>query len=53
LFLPFVTDLADFLGLADPEAIDFLGVGFFLGEVAINASKSPLLSPEGTYVLNI
>jgi hypothetical protein len=42
----------DFLGLIDPDAVDFLGVGLSLGEVAINASKSPLLSPEGTYVLN-
>lgn len=52
LLLPFAEALTDFLGLADPDAIDFLGVGLFLGEVAIKASKSPLLSPEGTYVLN-
>ena len=45
--------LTDFLGLVDPALIDFFGVGLFLGEVAINASKSPLLSPEGTYVLNV
>lgn len=52
-FLPFVEGLTDFLRLVDPDAICFLGVGLFLGEVAINASKSLLLSPEGTYVLNV
>ena len=26
LFLPFIADLTDFLGLIDPDAIDFLGV---------------------------
>lgn len=46
-----IEDLVDFLGLVDLGTVDFLGVGLFLGEVAINASKSPLLS-EGTYVLN-
>ena len=38
--------------MVDPTVMGFLGLGLLLGEVALRASKSPLLSPEGTYVLD-